>query len=206
MSESSKTGRSARRIVTGHDSHGKAIILADGPSPKSMFDAGATVEFFEMWNTNASPAPIQAAEIEPTDRPIRIPPRQQGTLIRITDFHPGGWHAGADIDQYLAAKTFAALGDAGNSSWKPGAAHPMMHRTQTIDYGIVIEGEIYLVLDDSETLLKPGDIVIQRGTNHAWDNRARAICRMVFVLIDGAFTTELAELLVPQRFLQSNPQ
>jgi mannose-6-phosphate isomerase-like protein (cupin superfamily) len=191
----SNRGRSARRIVTGHDAQGRAIILADGPPPKTMSISGANVEFFELWNTNTSPAPIQAAEIEPTDRPIQLSPRKHGTIIRITDFHPGGLPAGADAGRELAARSFAAAGDAADSTWKPGAAHPMMHRTQTIDYGIVLEGEIYLVLDDSETLLKAGDIVIQRGTNHAWDNRGTAICRMVFVLVDGAFTPELAALL-----------
>ena len=63
----------------------------------------------------------------------------------------------------------------------------MMHRTETLDYGIVLEGEIYLVLDDSETLLKPGDVVIQRGTNHAWSNRSDRVCRMAFILLDGRF-------------------
>lgn len=195
ISEGSKPARSARRVVTGHDAQGRAIILADGPPPKTMAIPAANVEFFELWNTNSSPSPIEATEIEPTDRPIQLSPRQHGTVIRITDFHPGGLHAGGDAGRELAAKSFAAAGDAADSTWRPGAAHPMMHRTQTIDYGIVIEGEIYLVLDDSETLLTAGDIVIQRGTNHAWDNRGAAVCRMVFVLVDGAFAPELAALL-----------
>jgi mannose-6-phosphate isomerase-like protein (cupin superfamily) len=195
MSEDPQVRRSARRILTGHDARGRAVILADGPPPRTMYISGANVELIELWNTNASPAPIQASEIEPTDRPIQLAPRKQGTVIRFTDFHPGGLHSGGDTQRELAMKSFAAAGDASNSTWKPDAAHPMMHRTQTIDYGIVIEGEIYLVLDDTETLLKPGDVVIQRGTNHAWDNRSTAVCRMAFVLIDGAFTSELAALL-----------
>ena len=77
-----------------------------------------------------------------------------------------------------------------------------MHRTRTIDYGIVLHGQLYLVLEDSETLLQPGDIVIQRGTNHAWDNRSDAPARMVFILIDAAFAPDLeaklgAMVLVP---------
>jgi quercetin dioxygenase-like cupin family protein len=63
--------------------------------------------------------------------------------------------------------------------------HPLMHRTDTVDYGIVLSGEIYLVLDKQETLLKAGDVVVQRGTNHAWSNRSDKPCRMAFILVDG---------------------
>lgn len=189
------TGRSARRVVTGHDATGKAVFLSDGPPPKSLFVPAASGELFELWNTNASPAPISAVEDEPTDRPIQLSPRSHGTVIRITDLHPRASEGRVEVTRELAASTFASIGDAQESTWKPGARHALMHRTQTIDYGIIIEGEIYLVLDDSETLLQPGDIVIQRGTNHAWDNRGTRICRMVNVLIDGELTPELAALL-----------
>ena len=63
--------------------------------------------------------------------------------------------------------------------------HPLMHRTRTVDYRIVLSGEVYLVLDKQETLLKAGDVVVQRGTNHAWSNRSTEPCKMTFVLIDG---------------------
>ena len=71
----------------------------------------------------------------------------------------------------------------------------MMHRTKSIDYGIVLEGEIWMILDDSEVLLKQGDVVVQRGTDHAWENRSGTVCRMAFILIDGAFAPELRENL-----------
>jgi uncharacterized cupin superfamily protein len=69
-----------------------------------------------------------------------------------------------------------------------------MHRTETIDYGIVLAGEVYLVLDDSEVALSAGDIVIQRGTDHAWDNRSAVPARMLFVLLDGEFSPGLAAM------------
>jgi quercetin dioxygenase-like cupin family protein len=185
----------ARRIVTGHDGGGKAVILSDGPASQTLFDAASKIEFFEIWNTNASPAPIHATESEPTARPIKIPPRKAGTIIRVVDFHPGGLRSGRESEANLAATSFAAMGAATSSTWKPGVPHPMMHRTESIDYGIVIEGEIYLILDESETLIKPGNVVIQRGTNHAWDNRGSTPCRMIFVLIDGVFAPELAASL-----------
>lgn len=76
----------------------------------------------------------------------------------------------------------------------PGAASPM-HRTETVDYGIVLDGEVVLVLDDSETLLRAGDVVVQRGTNHRWENRSAAPARVAFVLVDGTFTPPLRDML-----------
>ena len=67
-----------------------------------------------------------------------------------------------------------------------------MHRTETVDYGIVIEGEITLLVDEGETLVRAGDIVVQRGTNHAWANRSGRTCRIAFILIDGQFTDGLS--------------
>jgi quercetin dioxygenase-like cupin family protein len=81
---------------------------------------------------------------------------------------------------------------------QPRAGSPM-HRTQSVDYGIVLQGEVHLVLDDgSETRLAPGDVVVQRGTDHAWENRTDSVARMAFMLIDGVFTEELRELLPPE--------
>jgi quercetin dioxygenase-like cupin family protein len=76
----------------------------------------------------------------------------------------------------------------------PHSASPM-HRTESIDYGIVLAGEVQLVLDDSEVHLKPGDVVVQRGTDHAWENRTDEVARMAFILVDGVFAAELRELL-----------
>src|SRR6516164_1627018 len=72
----------------------------------------------------------------------------------------------------------------------PGVVSPM-HRTQSVDYGIVLSGEVVLVLEDSETVLRAGDVVVQRGTNHRWENRSGQTARMAFILVDGAFTAEL---------------
>ena len=70
-----------------------------------------------------------------------------------------------------------------------------MHRTQSVDYGIVIEGEMTLILDEGEALLRPGSVVVQRGTNHAWANRSGVVCRMLFVLVDGQYDPTIAEAL-----------
>jgi quercetin dioxygenase-like cupin family protein len=83
---------------------------------------------------------------------------------------------------------------------EPGAESPM-HRTETLDVGIVLEGETWLLLDDgSETRVGPGDAVVQRGTNHAWANRSDRPVRMVFVLVDGTITDELRTAAGPLEF------
>jgi uncharacterized cupin superfamily protein len=81
------------------------------------------------------------------------------------------------------------------STVQAGSPHPLMHRTESIDYGVVIEGELTLVLDDSEVRLAPGSVVVQRGTNHAWANRSGRPCRMLFVLVDGRYEPGVAQAL-----------
>lgn len=68
-----------------------------------------------------------------------------------------------------------------------------MHRTETVDYAVVLQGELTMLLDDSEVTLRAGDVAIQRGTNHAWVNRSDTKCRVLFVLIDGRFDPDLAQ-------------
>jgi mannose-6-phosphate isomerase-like protein (cupin superfamily) len=161
--------KSARRVVTGHDENGKSIVLSDG-MPPNVRDKGTDVDFIEIWNTECVPAPIRSVEPEPTDGPLKVPPARAGTKIRFNDFYPG----------HISKLPPRADG-----------RHPMMHRTRSIDYGIVLEGEIYMILDDSEVLLRTGDVVIQRGTDHAWENRSDRMCRMAFILIGGEFSEEL---------------
>ena len=158
-----------RRVVTGHDADGRSVVLTDGVPPVRREVPGAGVSFFELWNTNAAPAPVTAAEPEPTERPLRVPPMSDGTVIRVNEFRPG----------FLS----------------PEGRQSPMHRTETIDYGIVLEGEVVLILDDSEVELRVGDVVVQRGTDHAWANRSDRVARMVFVLVDGQFAPELASAL-----------
>jgi len=159
----------ARRIVTGHDESGRSVVLSDG-MPPNVRDKGTGVDFIEIWNTAATPAPIRSTEPEPTDGPLRVPPPPQGTRIRLNDFYPG--HV-----QKLPQRS--------------DGRHPLMHRTRSIDYGIVLEGELYLILDDCEVQLRTGDVVVQRGTDHGWENRSNRVARMAFILVDGAFSEEL---------------
>ena len=162
-----------RRVVTGHDDAGRSVVLSDARTPRTHALPDAT--FHELWSTNATPAPIAAAELrEPTERPLITPPDPNGTIVRIVDLEP--------------------------QSRSP------MHRTETVDYGIVLEGEVILLLDDgSETRLAAGDVVVQRGTDHAWLNPRDEPARMAFVLVDGRFTNELKARLPSEHELFDAP-
>ncbi len=156
-----------RRVVTGHTPSGVSVVVSDGPVPVSRELPEDGVGFHEIWNTEGAPARITAVEdTEPTRRSLAVPPPPRGTKIRINEFRPG------HLDER-------------------GLQSPV-HRTASVDYGIVLEGEITLVLDDSEVTLRAGDVVVQRGTDHAWANRGDTTARVVFVLIDGEFDPELA--------------
>ena len=181
-----------RRVVTGHDSQGKAVVLTDGEPPvivRSPMQAG--LAFHEIWNTAGMPAVIAATFNEPTLKHTDTAPPRNGTVIRIVDLPPEG-PEGPKLDKDQARKLFSAVGLAKNADHHKAGRHPLMHRTESIDYGIVLSGEIVLLLDDSEVHLKQGDVVVQRGTIHAWTNRTATICRMAFILTDGRFDPELS--------------
>lgn len=183
-----------RRIVTGHDSKGKAIVVEAGPLPTVVpVETIPGTVFHEIWSTGATPAPVGNGP-DPTLGSLTLPPPRHGTRIRVVDIPP-------DTDDFLrhgAARmkdAFTQIGDVAASTVKADSPHPLMHRTESIDYGIVLEGEMTLVLDDSDVLLHQGDVVVQRGTNHAWANRSGRMCRMLFVLVDGRYEPDLASVL-----------
>jgi naringenin degradation protein FdeH len=181
-----------RRIVTGHDAGGKAIFASDGPPPVTLKDpARPGIAFYEIWNTAQSPARIDVDGKDPTvGRPIDVAPPKTGTIIRMVDFPPGDGRT--KMSDAEAKQLFATMGLDQATSGHSSDRHPLMHRTETIDYGIVLWGEITLVLDEDEVHLKAGDVVVQRGTIHAWSNRGEQPCRMAFILIDGAYAEPLA--------------
>ena len=159
-----------RRVVTGHTPDGVSVVVSDGPVPVSRELPEDGVAFHEIWNTTGAPALVSAREeVEPTERDLTVPAPEQGTKIRINEFQPG----------FLDER---------------GLQSPV-HRTESIDYGIVLEGEITLVLDDSEVTLRAGDVVVQRGTDHAWANRSDAVTKVAFILVDGEFAPELLATL-----------
>ncbi len=154
-----------RRVVTGHDASGKSVVISDGTPAQDHPMRGPAVgaDFTEIWSTSEPvPALGSLPEGEPTARPFTIMP-PSGHLIRVIDIYPPSM----------------------------GGHRTVMHRTRTLDYAVVIEGEIVLVLDDSEVVLGPGEVVVQRGTDHAWENRTDKVTRMAFFHIAGEFSDEL---------------
>ncbi|HYF16510.1 MAG TPA: cupin domain-containing protein [Ramlibacter sp.] len=179
------------RVVTGHDAQGRAVVVSDGPLAKVVeIQAVPGTVFHEVWSTGGSPAPVDNGP-DPTTGPLLLPPPKHGTRIRFVDFPPEDPALFARSADSLRAG-FSEIGDAAASTAHAGAPHPLMHRTETVDYGVVIEGEMTLVLDEGEVQLKPGSVVVQRGTNHAWANRSGRVCRMLFVLVDGEYEPGIA--------------
>jgi len=177
-----------RRIVTGHDAQGRSVILEDAPPPRVARIGGERGPlFYEVWNTRETPARIDRAGGEPREEGIQLAPPRNGTRIRVLDLPPEDETFKA-ITPEQAQAHFAEVGAASASSHTDhGSRHPFMHRTETVDYGIVLEGELTLIMDEGETVVRAGDIVVQRGTNHGWANRGSKICRIAFILIDGCF-------------------
>ncbi len=162
------TGFPPRRVVTGHDRTGKSVVLSDGPPPQHhpMHGPEVGADFFEIWNSTLAVPQLRTTEPEPNDRAFTIMP-VSGHLLRIIEIYPPA----------------------------QGGKRTVMHRTRTLDYVVVIQGEIVLVLDDSEVTLRPGDVVVQRGTDHAWENRSSKPARMAFFHLDAQFDEELLERL-----------
>ena len=183
--------RPFRRVVTGHDKSGRAIILSDAPPTRVQVVGAHGPTFYEVWNTRETPARIDRSGGEPHESQLTLAPPRNGTRIRVLDIPPET-EATSTIDAASARAHFAEIGAAeASTAGDPEARHPFMHRTQSIDYGIVLEGEITLIVDEGETTVRAGDIAIQRGTNHGWANRSGRNCRIAFILIDGRFTDGL---------------
>lgn len=180
-----------RRVVTGHDAQGRAIVISDGAAPlvhtNNLRPGYASTD---IWRTDAMPAPIAAAAPEPTLGPRRQLPNKRGTVLRINTLAPEPASV-RNLDPARAQEVFAAGGNAGASTFAANGRHPMMHRTETIDYALILSGEVTMLLDDTEVTLHAGDVLVQCGTNHAWVNRGSEPCQIAFVLIDGEFEPEL---------------
>ena len=171
----------ARRIVTAVNAQGRSYIAEDGASPAVLTHAARPgYRNANFWRTHAAPAPAHAPD-DITQHEGVLPPKG-GTVLRVIDFPPQS--ADPEERQRQHAAVFASMfADAQHDTGS--ARHPGMHTTVTVDYAIVLHGEIVAVMDEDETLMKAGDILVQRGTRHAWANRSGAMARVAFVLIDA---------------------
>jgi mannose-6-phosphate isomerase-like protein (cupin superfamily) len=162
------------------DDSGKAIIEMDGMAPNMKVRAGRANVSTLVWVTDETPAQMDL-RTDRADRVIGVPPPSHGSILRVVDFAPVTPEVEA-LDQQSMLESMGASYHAHDGA---KARHPYMHRTKSMDYAIVLDGEIDMLLDDSEVHLKAGDILIQQGTNHAWVNRSQKFCRVAFVLFDA---------------------
>jgi hypothetical protein len=168
-----------RRIVTIDDDNGQSVAIADGPSPDVRTDpARPGFSSARIWVTDAAPPRIGALH-DPVTGPHAIEPPRNGSVCRVVTFPPDDTFRGK-VGANEVEAFFRAMGSPGASTYSPQAPHPYMQQTPTLDFCLVLEGEITLVLDTAEVHLKAGDTVIQRGTNHAWSNRSSRPCRIAF--------------------------
>jgi len=180
-----------RRVVTGHDERGHAVVLSDGPAPfVHVNKLNPDWYSIDIWRTHKMPAKIVSKADEPTLGPRRQMPTKNGTVLRINHFPPES-ETVLKMTPADSLKAFEGLGNPAAATFGKGGRHPLMHRTETIDYAIILSGEITMVMDDEDVHLKAGDVLIQCGTNHAWSNRSKEPCMVAFILIDGDFDPEL---------------
>lgn len=177
------TRKPVRRVVTGHDDEGRAIILRDDADAPNTFASdtipgfGATVAWY---TPGAVVDHVTDEDPAPAGRQIDFPLVGE-TVVRIADFPPD-----AVYPQNAGDAVFDAIG--GHEEREAGSEHSAgkhfwFHRTESIDYAVVLEGEITLLVDEGEATLKAGDVAVQRATAHAWSNRTDRIARVLFVLI-----------------------
>lgn len=162
-----------RRIVTGHDENGKAVIVHDGPAPHvNEFPKRPGFGITQFWVSDTTPA-SNAGDEDTSERAFELLPPNGGLVFRMLEYPPGE----------------AGHGDAGREAIQQhkieGAKHAGMHKTCTVDYTVVLSGQTDMELDDSVTRLYAGDVVVQRGTAHAWSNPGLEPCQILFVLVDA---------------------
>ena len=166
-----------RRVVTGHDAQGRAVVLFDGESPHTfVLEQAGGLRLTEIWETRSSPADNSAGG-DAGDHERRIEPAGGGSVFRIIEYPPDSVRLKTLAPESFFRGMGAKAADAATRK------HPGMHRTGTVDYCVVLSGEIWAVLDEGEVLLRAGDCLVQRGTNHAWSNRTEQPCMIAFVLI-----------------------
>ena len=168
-----------RRVLTGHDADGRSAFIADGEAANVKEMASMPgLALTDLWETGGAPA-SNAGDKDAAARPVRLEPPKNGTILRIVEFPPDStWRS--SVDGKAAFKSIGA-GHAQDRS----SSDPMMHKTSTVDYIIVLKGEIHAIMETGEKLLRAGDILVQRGTNHSWSVRGNEPCIIAAVLISA---------------------
>jgi naringenin degradation protein FdeH len=170
--------KDVRRVVTTVDKDGKAVVLFDDVNQHAKVRPHGTVTRL-LWVADETPTDM-CGPADRAAREIGIAPPAGGSVFRIVEFPP----TSKEVEGLPLDYQHKIVGD---HSPKRGLAprHPMMHRTRSIDYAVIMSGEIDMLLDDTEVHFRAGDVLVQQGTNHAWVNRGTEPCRIAFILIDA---------------------
>ena len=168
-----------RRVVTTVDANGKAVVLFDGDNPHKVVREGRKTVSRLLWTTQETPADI-AGPLDRATVKVGVAPTAGGSIFRIVDIPP----TPKEVDDLPLDYHHAQHGASTPKRHMP-PRHPLMHATRTVDYAIILFGEMYAVMEEGETLMKAGDVLVQRGTNHSWSNRSGQTCRVAFILVDG---------------------
>jgi len=176
-----RRSKPVRRVVTGHNAAGRSVLVLDGPAPHVYSRGPGSAVVTELWETRSAPA-SNVGNAETTDRPFRLPPPRNGTVFRIIEYPPDGERVAALERERLREDDGSGHAAAFD---RASPRHPGFHKTNSVDYAVVLSGEIHALLDEGEVLLKAGDVLVQRGTNHAWSNRSNESALLVFVLVDA---------------------
>ncbi len=169
-----------RRVITGHDKNGKAICVSDEMATEILQrDSRPGVTLTNFWQSKNIPTEYDGSE-ETLGEAFILHPPKNGSIFRMVEFEPEDPEVLKSLD---GKEAFSEMG--ASNAIVENARHPFMHRTDSVDYAVIVRGEITMLLDDSEVELKQGDVVIQRGTNHAWSNKSNETCLIAFVLVDA---------------------
>jgi mannose-6-phosphate isomerase-like protein (cupin superfamily) len=175
---SAGTAADIRRVVTALDPSDKAVALFDSRLPLDGGSSGTPSAI--LWTTDSTPAGLSFKDDSAAKPPAALPP-DTGTALLVVEFPPLDPAVEARMDPNLMMKV---IGDRAPARGLP-VKHPLMHRTRTVDYAVVLSGEIDMMLDEAVVHVKSGDVVVQQATNHAWINRGTQPCRILFVLVDS---------------------
>jgi hypothetical protein len=175
-----------RRIVTGHDAQGRSVVISDeAPSNVVPNPADPDRGHINFWSTASVPARNDDPRDPMAGPPAPLPPPKGGTMFRFFQIAPERNEAGLSSEERdrRMASMFEAAG-AGHARRAMGR-HPSMHRTDSVDYIVLLKGEVTALLDVGEVQMKPFDVLIQRGTQHGWVNHGNEPALLVAVLVDA---------------------
>jgi mannose-6-phosphate isomerase-like protein (cupin superfamily) len=170
--------KAVRRLVTGHRADGQSTVLLDGAAPNVKQRQAGNASTL-LWVTDETPGRVSGGE-DRAAREIGVPPPRCGTIFRLAEFPPG---VGGEVRGNETLLRDFGIGPDVKRGHPP--RHPAIHRTRSLDYVVVLEGEIDLLLDDRDVRLTAGDVIVQQATNHAWINRGTVTCRLAMVFIDA---------------------